>query len=523
MKRINNKGFAISTIIYGTLIMAVMIVMILLSTMAFSNKSSKDMAKGIETDLNREMGEDTPTDPTPSTPINLPITITTSDIQELQKPSVTVSVPKEYDDTLAIYLDKTYDAILNHSVSECKYSNTSVSSTTINGNNRIYTLEVPHTYLGAGTYKFRVTSKKVEDKYNATTANSPLTISQTTTQYYFRVVDDEDDFEGVYQFSSGWTWNTFINSSNNPNYGSSTTTKHFTVSGSNVYSNMDDSPVYSNSTHTTFVTAASTITSGTYYVIDNCCFKGDTRIMISLDGKTKAIKDIDIGDEVVIQNTKTGERKLTTALKVANEHKPTTKLATVNFENGSQLQYNPYHPIWTTKGYKTLDRYKNYKRLEVGDVVILNDGRKSKVKTIRLEEVPKDNNLVTYNILLSGVNDYYLEDEWGYYANNILVHHGILKYYDEDDYRKKHANDCINKKLYKDFNFDKASDEEIINFMIKLYQKNKEAYNEYFKYYINAKQYQRFVKLYSKIKSGIANKNSFNSIQLDKFTGLNSK
>lgn len=52
MKRINNKGFAISTIIYGTLIMAVMIVMILLSTMSFSNKSTKDLVKEIEEDLN---------------------------------------------------------------------------------------------------------------------------------------------------------------------------------------------------------------------------------------------------------------------------------------------------------------------------------------------------------------------------------------------------------------------------------------------------------------------------------------
>ena len=58
MKRINNKGFAISTIIYGTLIMAVMIVMILLSTMSFSNKSTKDLSKQIESDLNGIMASE---------------------------------------------------------------------------------------------------------------------------------------------------------------------------------------------------------------------------------------------------------------------------------------------------------------------------------------------------------------------------------------------------------------------------------------------------------------------------------
>ncbi|MBR5370172.1 MAG: hypothetical protein IK137_02590 [Bacilli bacterium] len=53
MKRLNNKGFAISTFIYGLAIMGVMIVAILLATMAQTRSNTKSIVKGIEEDLNR--------------------------------------------------------------------------------------------------------------------------------------------------------------------------------------------------------------------------------------------------------------------------------------------------------------------------------------------------------------------------------------------------------------------------------------------------------------------------------------
>lgn len=53
MKKLNNKGFAISTIIYGLAIMIIMIVAILMATMAQNRSNTKNLAKQIEDELNR--------------------------------------------------------------------------------------------------------------------------------------------------------------------------------------------------------------------------------------------------------------------------------------------------------------------------------------------------------------------------------------------------------------------------------------------------------------------------------------
>lgn len=53
MKRMNNKGFAISTLIYGLSIMGIMIVAILMATMAQTRNNNTSLVKSIEEDLNR--------------------------------------------------------------------------------------------------------------------------------------------------------------------------------------------------------------------------------------------------------------------------------------------------------------------------------------------------------------------------------------------------------------------------------------------------------------------------------------
>ncbi len=53
MKRLNNKGFAISTLIYGLAIMGIMIVAILIATMAKTRSNNTNLVKAIEDDLNR--------------------------------------------------------------------------------------------------------------------------------------------------------------------------------------------------------------------------------------------------------------------------------------------------------------------------------------------------------------------------------------------------------------------------------------------------------------------------------------
>ena len=53
MKKLNNKGFAISTLIYGLAIMGIMIVAILMATMSQTRTNTRSLVKSIEEDLNR--------------------------------------------------------------------------------------------------------------------------------------------------------------------------------------------------------------------------------------------------------------------------------------------------------------------------------------------------------------------------------------------------------------------------------------------------------------------------------------
>ena len=66
MRKLNNKGFAISTLIYGLAIMGIMIVAILMATMAQTRANTRNIVKSIEEDLNRFSKTETSFKPTGS-------------------------------------------------------------------------------------------------------------------------------------------------------------------------------------------------------------------------------------------------------------------------------------------------------------------------------------------------------------------------------------------------------------------------------------------------------------------------
>lgn len=55
-KKLNNKGFAISTVLYGLLVVIILLFSIIMSIMSFNRKSSKDFVEGITSELEEGLG-----------------------------------------------------------------------------------------------------------------------------------------------------------------------------------------------------------------------------------------------------------------------------------------------------------------------------------------------------------------------------------------------------------------------------------------------------------------------------------
>lgn len=310
---------------------------------------------------------------------------------------------------------------------------------------------------------------------------------------------------GTYTYTDPMTWQQFVNSAYN--------TEGWTIGRTNwspgstsdyIIIRINQEPYHLLKSDGTFVKATDTIIANHEYRVDDyiCCFEPTTLIQTDLAGHTKMIKDFEVGDSIVVQSTITGEKYVTTVLKEASEHPETYDITVVTLDNGKTLRFNSYHPIYTVDGYKSVTNYNDYPTLTEDDIVILNDGSELPIKKIDRFGVEKPE--ITYNLLIKGINEYYLEEEFGYFANGVLVHTGIAEYDDEDEWRENNRYKCENVSLYKDFNYDEATDEEIVNFLANLKVTNENAFNEYIKFYMTADQYIRYAGLAKKVKARIA-------------------
>ena len=76
MKIKNNKGFAITALLYGLSIMALMTVVLMMSIMQNSRKNNTTTVKAVEQELNNYGSTTTNYTETGTTPKTIPITIT---------------------------------------------------------------------------------------------------------------------------------------------------------------------------------------------------------------------------------------------------------------------------------------------------------------------------------------------------------------------------------------------------------------------------------------------------------------
>ena len=154
---------------------------------------------------------------------------------------------------------------------------------------------------------------------------------------------------------------------------------------------------------------------GVYNGRSLCCFEAGTQVLISLDGETKNIEDIQAGDQIVSYDLTTGKFNLATVNKLIINNM-VTDVAEIILENNDKVRMNAYHPILTTNGYHSLTNHEGFATLTIDDVIITRSGNFKVKEIIRYTQEPEE----MYNL---NIND----ENHNYIANNIVVHNASCR------------------------------------------------------------------------------------------------
>jgi hypothetical protein len=139
----------------------------------------------------------------------------------------------------------------------------------------------------------------------------------------------------------------------------------------------------------------------------DCCFEGTSQILMA-DGTTKNLSEISIGEKLITYNEQTGVNEINevTALGTAAVNHNTI----IVLEDGTIIQMNKYHPLWTEDGWKSIVRHRNLPKLTEADKLMNNNGDYVAIKSI--EEVEIDT-ATYYTIKVANNNNFYVN---GYLA-----------------------------------------------------------------------------------------------------------
>lgn len=261
----------------------------------------------------------------------------------------------------------------------------------------------------SSTNTITVTVTMVQTPITSSNSTSNITISidaVPTNMFSFNI-------DGVvYNAVNGMTWGEWVNSSYN--VGNYTTNGYYIFDTSGVTVTDGSSTVAFNQT----------IIAGEYYYSIECCFDPGTKILMA-DGSEKNIEDVEIGDMVMSLNEDTGEF---IAQRVSDTiiNKKSTDLVYVYLSNGVRIGMRAYHPLLTTKGYKTLrPNAPEVKRdlgnvrlgeLKVGDTLVGYERNVMVLSVIKRIEVE---DYYTYNLSVEGYHNYI--------ANGVVVHNASCK------------------------------------------------------------------------------------------------
>ena len=151
----------------------------------------------------------------------------------------------------------------------------------------------------------------------------------------------------------------------------------------------------------------------------NCCFVAGSKVLCDATGAIKRIEDIKVGDTVLSYNIFTEQFYPVVVQKLITNHN-TTHLASVLLDDGSFLEMNAYHPIYTANGFHSLTNYDGYETLVIGDLVKGFDGYHAIIDII---ETHLDAPITTYNLAVKDLDEQIDNDIYDtFIVNNCVVH-----------------------------------------------------------------------------------------------------
>ena len=141
-----------------------------------------------------------------------------------------------------------------------------------------------------------------------------------------------------------------------------------------------------------------------------CCFIKGSQVRISLDGTTKNIEDLKAGEQVVVYNEDEKKFELSTVSDTPRNNNVTDK-ATIVLENGITIEMNAYHPLLTTKGYRSLTEHEGLPLLTDKDILVTINGEIG-IKQIVRETIEP---ITMYNLSVNG-------EHHNYVVNSVVAH-----------------------------------------------------------------------------------------------------
>lgn len=141
-----------------------------------------------------------------------------------------------------------------------------------------------------------------------------------------------------------------------------------------------------------------------------CCFIKGSQVRISLDGVTKNIEDLKVGEQIVVYNEDEKKFELSTVSDTPRNNNVTDK-ATIVLENGITIEMNAYHPLLTIEGYHSLTGHEGLPLLTDKDILVTINGEIG-IKQIVRETIEP---ITMYNLSVNG-------EHHNYVVNSVVAH-----------------------------------------------------------------------------------------------------